>query len=150
MEIVAALDDAAPDHPALPAIIALWQQHAAGMAAMQDAGDGRWHQILNDTSTFLETSATAMMLYSLIEGVRRGHLDGPTFAPVITRAWAGLSSTVTADGTVLGICSGTPVGMNATFYNDRPTAYNTSDPGLGSVFRAALAYSEYLEEEGGF
>ena len=47
-----------------------------------------------------------------------------------------------ADGVVVDICSGTGIGNTVAFYEDRPTDYNASDPGLGSVFRAAIAVSQ--------
>ena len=140
-EALAAVDAA---HPALPAVLAIWRAHAAGLARVQAPGDGRFHQVLDVPSTFLETSCTAMTLYSLATGVRRGWLDRATFAPVIDAAWAGLNKAVDADGTVTGICEGTGIGTSVAFYEARATAYNVSAPGLGSVFRAAAAYALYL------
>ena len=42
------------------------------------------------------------------------------------------------------ICTGTGIGSDVAFYEARPTAYNVSAPGIGSVFRAAVAYSSWL------
>ena len=44
-------------------------QHAEAFKATQ-SDDGRWHQLLNDTKSFRETSVTAMAITSLIRGVR--------------------------------------------------------------------------------
>lgn len=44
------------------------------------APDGRWHQLLNDTNSFLETSVTAMFLTSIVRGVRGGVLDRDEYA----------------------------------------------------------------------
>lgn len=146
-EVVQALATVDPAHPSLPAVLAIWRRHAAGLAALQAPGDGRFHQVLDDASTYLETSVTAMTLYSLATGVRGGWLDRATFAPVIEAAWAGLAAAVDADGTVTGICTGTGIGTDVAFYEARPTAYNISAPGLGSVFRAAVAYAAYLGQQ---
>jgi rhamnogalacturonyl hydrolase YesR len=51
-------------------------------------------QLLNDTSTFLETSVTSMAIFALVSGVESNWLDKAEFDPVITKAWEGLSSTV--------------------------------------------------------
>lgn len=138
-DVVRAIAEVAPDHPQLPAVIAVWRKHAAAFVALQDAKDGRWHQVLDTPATFLETSVTAMVAYSLAEGVRGGWLDATIFTPVVRNAWRGISAQVAANGTVAGICAGTAIGADVEFYEERPTTYLGSAPGLGSIFRAALA-----------
>lgn len=147
-EIVPMLSKVAPQHPLLPVVINIWKRQSAGLAAVQNSSDGRWHQVVNESSTFLETSATAMNLYSMATGVMGGWLDQATYDGVIRSAWAGLASTVGPDGTVSGICAGTGIGTDVAFYQNRPTAYASSSPGLGSVFRAALAYAQYTSKYG--
>ena len=142
-EIVPVL--ASINHPLLPQIITIWQNQAAGLAAVQNTTDGRWHQVLDHPETFLETSVTSMTLYSLITGVMGGWLDRTKYDPVIQTAWLGLASTVQLDGTVNGISCGTGIGTDVTFYQERPTNWTESAPGLGSVFRACRAYWEYSQ-----
>jgi len=145
-DVHAAVTAAAPGHPALPALRALWQSHAAGMLAVQPAagagGDGRWRQVLDAPATFLETSVTAMAVYSLARGIAAGVLDDATYGAAVDAAWAGVAGAVAPDGSVAGICEGTGVGTDVAFYEARSTAYATSDPGIGSVLRAAIAYDE--------
>lgn len=109
---VAAVDRA---HPSLPAMLDVWRRHAAGLAARQAPGDGRFHQVLDDETTFLETSVTSMTIFSLIEGVLGGWLEEAAYASVIDAAWAGLAKAVDADGTVNGICTGTGIGTDVAF-----------------------------------
>eukprot|EP00048_Salpingoeca_helianthica_P004586 m.78805 g.78805 ORF g.78805 m.78805 type:complete len:385 (-) comp13258_c0_seq2:66-1220(-) len=107
--------------------------------------DGRWHQLLNDSTTFLETSCTAMFLASITEGIQAGVLDEATYRPVADRAWVGLTSTITTNGTVTGICEGTGIQPTPDAYRTRPTDYLHSGPGgLGAVLRAAVAYDKLL------
>jgi rhamnogalacturonyl hydrolase YesR len=86
-----------------------------------------------------------MFLQSMADGVRNGWLDRSSVGPAITLAWAGLSSTVESTGEVTGICEGTGIGADVAFYQARSTAYPSSAPGLGSVFRAALAYEAFMK-----
>ena len=144
-EVVEAVSAVAPSHPQLPALLSIWRRHAAGIAAVQVQGDGRFHQVLDVPTTYLETSVTAMTLYSLITGVLGGWLDSATFEPVIDGAWAGMAQAVAADGTVSGICTGTGIGTDVAFYEARPTDYTESAPGIGAVFRAAVSYASWLE-----
>lgn len=144
-EVVKLLSAVAPNSPHLQQVVYIWQKHSAGLIAMQNKSDGRWHQILDNEETFLETSATAMFLQSMADGVRNGWLDRSSVGPAITLAWAGLSSTVESTGEVTGICEGTGIGADVAFYQARSTAYPSSAPGLGSVFRAALAYEAFVK-----
>jgi rhamnogalacturonyl hydrolase YesR len=88
------------------------------MARWQAPGDGRWHTIINDSSTYFETSVTSMTLFALAwvalyippqlhakvtlcsRGVLAGWLSKPTYDPVVRLAWQGLASQVLPDGTV--------------------------------------------------
>ena len=133
-------------HPARADVLAVFARLAAALARAQDAADGRWHQVLDDSSTFLETSATAMFTFALATGVVEGWLPRAQFERTVRAAWAGLLRAVNDDGTVEGICQGTPVELDVAAYNSRTTFYNMSDPGLGAVFRAAVAVHAF---EGG-
>lgn len=50
---------------------------------------------------------------------------------------------IQADGEVTAICTGTPIGNDTAFYENQPTPYNHSDPGIGSIFRACVAYDRW-------
>ena len=143
IEVLTAMAAVAPGHPQLAAVVATFRAHAMAMVALQ-APDGRWHTLLNDTSTYLETSVTSMCLFSLARGVLGGWLDRATFDAPIQLAWSGLASQVHVDGTVDGICEGTGIQPNASAYQARGTPYSKSSPGLGSVFMAALAVKDYV------
>jgi len=62
----------------------IFQEHAAALAAHQSE-DGRWHQIINNQSTFLESSETAMFLVAMTRGVTGGWLEKAIFGPVIRK-----------------------------------------------------------------
>jgi rhamnogalacturonyl hydrolase YesR len=116
----------------------IFVQHAAAAKATQ-APDGRWHQLLNDTDSFLETSVTAMFLTSIVRGVRDGILPKKDYASVIEKAWDGLVSTILKNGTVTGVCCGTGIQRDAHAYYIRPTFYGCSGPGgAGAVLYAAV------------
>ena len=136
VELLHALPAAAP---ARPAVLGVFARLADGLARAQDATDGRWHQVLNESSTFLETSASAMFTFALATGVREGWLPRARFAAVAAAGWAGVTKAVRPDGAVDGICEGTPVLLTVAQYNARTTFYNQSDSGLGAVMRAAVA-----------
>lgn len=71
-----------PNSTANAMVSTIFQQHAAAAKASQ-APDGRWHQLLNDTSSgsFLETSTTAMFVAAIARGIRLGFLDKSEYVP---------------------------------------------------------------------
>ena len=137
---------APPAHPALPAVLAVWRRHAGALAALQPTGaDGRFHQVLDAPSTYQETSVTAMACYSIATGARLGFLDRASLDAPLRAAWAGVAGAVDGgSGQVAGICEGTPIGNSTAFYEARKTTWEGSSPGLGAVFRCAVAMGEYL------
>ena len=64
-------------------VLALFQSRAAAIAQYQDEASGLWHQLVNDSTTFLETSSSAMYLTSIIRGVRNNWLSADDFAETI-------------------------------------------------------------------
>lgn len=140
------------------------------MLAAQDGSSGMWRQVVNDSSTFLETSVTAMMVAALATGLERRWLPssvgsdsgapgahsspgtrsvsgaGSSYAVALQHAWAGLAARVLPNGTVTGVCMGTGMMSNASEYNARGTDYMQSPPGgVGAVLRAAVAMATYLD-----
>jgi hypothetical protein len=127
-------------------VISLLQNHAKGLMEVQ-SDNGLWHQVLDQTSTYVETSASAMYLWSIVEGINGGWLDKSVYGPVVEKAWTGLQTKIAADGTVSGVCEGTGIGANVQFYADRGTSYLSSSPGLGSVFKAITAYARFTAKK---
>jgi hypothetical protein len=127
-------------------VISLLQAHSKGLMEVQSS-TGLWHQVLDQTSTYLETSATSMYLWSIAEGINEGWLDKAVYGPVVEKAWTGLQTTINAEGTVSGVCEGTGIGTTVQFYEDRGTSYLSSSPGLGSVFKDITAYARFKEKK---
>jgi rhamnogalacturonyl hydrolase YesR len=139
MSLIELLSVLPASHPSQPLVLDVFTKLATGLAGLQTDSDGRWHQVLNETSTFLETSASAMFTFAIATGVKQRWLPHDPFYAVATQGWNGLLRAIQPNGEVEGICEGTPVLLNVSQYNARTTFYNMSDPGLGAVMRAAMA-----------
>lgn len=83
--------------------------------------DGLWGQLVDDPDTWTETSGSAMFIYAMIKGVRKGWLDGQTYAPLVQKAWIALAGHIGADGDVEGVCEGTNKSNDRDFYLNRRT-----------------------------
>jgi rhamnogalacturonyl hydrolase YesR len=128
------------DHPGRPAVLAQYRAHVAGLAAAQ-GGTGLWHQLLDRHDSYLETSASAMFVYSIARGINRGWLDPLAYGPCAYLGWNAVAQQVNAKGQVEGTCVGTGMGFDPTFYYYRPTSVFAAH-GYGPVL---LAGAEMIE-----
>jgi rhamnogalacturonyl hydrolase YesR len=115
------LDVLPADHPQRAAILAQFKAHVAGLARLQDI-NGLWHQLLDRPDTYLETSASAMYVYSIALGINRGWLDAATYSPMASLGWNAVAAKVNSQGQVEGTCVGTGMGFDPMFYAYRPAS----------------------------
>jgi rhamnogalacturonyl hydrolase YesR len=140
MTLAEVLEVMPENHPRRANILNLFQRHAKGLASFQ-SGSGFWHQLLDKTDSYLETSATAIYAYSYARGVNRGWLDKKAYAPMTLLAWNAVATKVNAKGQVEGTCVGTGMAFDPAFYYHRPTSPFAAH-GYGPVL---LASSEVLQ-----
>jgi unsaturated rhamnogalacturonyl hydrolase len=119
MTKVELLDVLPENHPGRPAILQLLRDHVRGLTAYQ-SGEGFWHQLIDRSDSYLETSATAIYAYSMARAINKGWIDGLAYAPATLLAWNAVSTKVTANGQVEGVCVGTGMGFDPAFYYYRP------------------------------
>lgn len=127
-------------HRRYDAVLETFRTHAAALQQVQTA-DGRWHQVIDNPDTYLETSATAMFVRAFAEGVAHGWLPQEPYADAAERGWTAITGQVREDGQVEGIVRGTPIFYSDQQYDDHGPRLN--DPrGLGAVLYAAVAIHE--------
>ncbi len=122
-----------PDHPDRAKVLDQFQRAVRGVAAVQ-GGTGLWHQLLDKTDSYLETSASAMFTFAIARGVNRGWIS-PAYAPIAQTGWRALEQRVRPDGQIEGICVGTTAAYDAVYYYNRPTALNAMQ-GYGPTLMA--------------
>jgi unsaturated rhamnogalacturonyl hydrolase len=122
------------DHPDRLKVLEQYRLAVQGVAAVQ-GGTGMWHQLLDRTDSYLESSATAMFTFAIARGVNRGWLS-PAYAPVAQTGWRALERRIRADGQIEGICVGTTAAYDAVYYYNRPTALSAMQ-GYGPALMAA-------------
>jgi len=120
MAMVELLSELPEDHPGRPEVLKLLRAHARGVAEVQ-SGSGLWHQLLDRTDSYLESSCTAMFTFSLARAINRGWLDAASYGPVAVAGWNGLSTRITPEGQVEGVCVGTNYADDAVYYYHRPS-----------------------------
>ncbi len=133
------LDRLPKDHPKRPVLLGLLQKHILGVARYQ-SGEGLWHQLIDKTDSYLETSCTAMFTYAVARAVNKGYLE-PRYASIARRGWEGVMTKIRPDGMVEGVCTGTVVSDDLVHYYRRTAPLNDVH-GIGTIL---LAGSEVLQ-----
>jgi rhamnogalacturonyl hydrolase YesR len=128
------------DHPDRAAVLAIYRAHVRGLANTQ-SGSGLWHQLLDRDDSYLETSASAMFVYSIARGINRGWLDVLAHGPAVSAGWNAVAQKVNAEGQVEGVCVGTGMGFDPLFYYHRPVSVYAAH-GYGPLL---LAGAEMIE-----
>ncbi len=112
------------------------ERQILGIAKYQNE-DGLWHQVLDKTDSYLESSCSAMFVYSIARAVNEGWIDR-RYASIALRGWEGLKEQkITLDGQLKDICVGTGIEDNMVFYYNRPARTNETH-GLGAIIDAGI------------
>lgn len=139
--LVAQVDllDRLPDnHPQRKILLELLEKHITGVSRYQ-SDSGLWHQLLDKTDSFLETSCSAMFTYAIARAVNARYID-TRYYEIAEKGWKGVMSKINADGKVEGICAGTVVSEDLNYYYQRPTPLND----IHGVATVLLAGTEIL------
>ena len=113
------LDVLPQEHPQRQELMRLLQAHVQGLARRQHH-DGYWHQLLDRSDTYLETSATAIYTYCIAHAVNQGWIDAKAYGPTALLGWQAVNASVNARGQVEQVCVGTGMAFDAAFYAYRP------------------------------
>lgn len=138
------------NHPMRGQVLDIFRRQASGVARYQGK-NGLWHQLLDKEDSFEEITGTAMFVFGIARGVKKGWLH-PDFIYVAWQGLKGMMTKISNDGNVTAICTGTGIMPSAVYYYNRPQLSN--DPmGEGPVLRAlvemtdAPEYTEIKAEE---
>lgn len=101
-------------------VIDILQRQVQALAECQDPS-GLWHNLLDKNDTYLETSGTAMFVYSIARGINKGWISF-TYGPIALTGWNALFRNITSDGKVKNACIGSTFTNDITYYYNRPLA----------------------------
>jgi unsaturated rhamnogalacturonyl hydrolase len=131
------------NHPQRARVLEIFRRAARGVAETQ-SGTGMWHQMVDKTDSYLETSASAMFTFAIARGVNRGWLS-PVYAPVAQAGWQAVSRRVRSDGRIEGICVSTTAAYDMVYYYNRPTDLGAMQ-GYGPVLMAGAEVISMLRQ----
>lgn len=99
------LSDLPKTDPGYEKLLLAYRQLMAALAPFQDEA-GMWHEVIDEPASYAETSATSMIAFSMLRGIRNGWLD-KGYQARVDRAWRGVLSRISADGTLIDVCEST-------------------------------------------
>jgi unsaturated rhamnogalacturonyl hydrolase len=94
------------DHPELPRLVQSFQAHMQTHAAYQDR-DGLWRNVVDYPGAYAEVSGTAMIGFSMLQGIRHGWLPREKFQPVVDKAWQAVLARTGPQGHMVDVCEST-------------------------------------------
>ena len=127
------LNNLPANHPKHADLIKLLERQIVGFSRYQDTS-GMWHQLLDKPDSYLESSVTAMYVYTVAKAVNEGWIN-KRFITTAQRGWDALCKKITADGQIPDICIGTSVEEDISYYYNRPRELNDTH-GLGAFLMA--------------
>ncbi|MES2332176.1 MAG: glycoside hydrolase family 88 protein [Bacteroidota bacterium] len=119
MAMTELLDVLPENHPKRKQVIEQLQAQIKGISSYQ-SGEGFWHQLVDRTDSYLETSATAIYAYCIARAINKGWIDAKAYSPVCMLAWNAVTTKVNDKGQVEGTCVGTGMAFDPAFYYYRP------------------------------
>ena len=137
------LDVLPKDHPGYPKVMAQLRATLKGVAEYQ-SGSGFWHQMVDRSDSYLETSATAMFTYGIAHAVNEGWLPPTTYGSIAQAGWVALATKINAKGQVEGTCVGTTYASDHVYYYNRPTSVKALH-GYGTTMLAGVEMIRMLK-----
>lgn len=142
MAMTELLDVLPESHPGFKEVLQQYRAHVKGLAKYQ-SGSGYWHQLLDKTDSYLETSCTAIYTYCITRGINKGWLDVKAYAPMCLLGWSAVAAKVNEAGQVEGTCVGTGMAFDPAFYYHRPVNVFAAH-GYGPAILAAAEITALL------
>ncbi len=136
------IDIVNPDEPVRRMLINALASQIESLAKYQDES-GLWHTLINDPTSYLESSATAGFSAGIFKAVRMKYI-GKEYLETAKRGLDALYGQIDEDGTVLNVSYGTNVGHDLDHYRNipiRPMQY-----GQGLAMMAVIEGTEALKE----
>lgn len=123
------LTDLPPDFEGHQEILDSLTSHLAALTKHQDRS-GMFHEVIDRPESYREFTATSMITFAMLRGLRQGWLDRETFEPVADRAWEAIKLRIAMDGAgLVDVCTGTGKQNDLRAYYERAAILGRDDRG---------------------
>lgn len=125
------LTDLPHNHPGREEMLRAFRAHMEALSRHQDP-TGAWLQVIDVPGSYRELTATCMIAFAMVRGVRSGWLEPARYEPLIERAWYAIRARVAPNGDLVDVCTSTGKQRSLRDYLDR-TAILGPDPRGGAM-----------------
>ncbi|MCD7936659.1 MAG: glycoside hydrolase family 88 protein [Tannerellaceae bacterium] len=133
-------------HPQRNELIAMTERQIVGASRYQNAR-GMWHQLVDKSDSYDESSVTAMYVYGIAKAINNGWIDAD-YQRIVWAGWQALKDTqITEEGYFRNVCVGTGITDDLPFYYNRPVGENEKH-GLGLIIDTAVEVMKLKEKLG--
>jgi rhamnogalacturonyl hydrolase YesR len=101
-----ALAEFPQDHPHYARLLRDFQSHMSVLARWRTS-DGLWRNVIDHPGAYPEFSATALIGWAMLRGIRTGWLPAADYQPRVDNAWRAVNERVGSEGHVLDGCEST-------------------------------------------
>lgn len=122
------LTDLPAEHPGRAEVLRAFQEHLVALKMHQDP-TGMWHQVIDVEGSYRELTATCMITFAMLRGMKHGWLDRATFEPCVRKSWPAILARISSDGSLIDVCEGTGKQTSLRAYLDRKAILGFDDRG---------------------
>lgn len=106
------------NHPQRAHILKAYQKMIKALLQHQDK-NGMWHELIDHSEAWPETSSTAMFTFAMITGVKHGWLEQKPYAKAARKGWLGLVGYIDENADLHEVCQGTAKKNDLQYYLER-------------------------------
>jgi unsaturated rhamnogalacturonyl hydrolase len=132
------------DYEGRDKLLHLYRSMIRSLANLQD-GSGFWHNLLDKTDTFTETSCTAMFTFAIAKGINEGWISH-VYGPVALTGWNAVRTRILPNGAVDGTVEGTTFAHDNSYYYHRGTSVDATH-GYGPTLYAGAEMIKLLQND---
>lgn len=137
------LTDLPTDHPGRAEVLRAFQEHLTALKSHQDP-TGMWHQVIDVEGSYRELTATCMITFAMLRGMKQGWLDRETYEPCVRKSWPAILARIGADGSLIDVCEGTGKQTSLRAYLDRKAILGPDDRGGAMAILVATEMAEFI------
>ena len=141
------LTDLPAEHSGRADMLLAFQEHLAALRTHQDP-TGMWHQVIDVEGSYRELTATCMITFAMLRGMKHGWLDRTTYEPCVRKAWPAISARIGTDGSLIDVCEGTGKQTSLRAYLDRKAILGPDDRGGAMSLLVATEMAGFEKQPG--
>jgi unsaturated rhamnogalacturonyl hydrolase len=138
-----------PEQAGREEILRAFRAHMAALARFQDP-TGAWHEVIDVPGSYRELTATCMIGFSMLRGVRSGWLEKDRYLPLAEKAWHAVRTRVAPDGGLVDVCISTGKQPSLRAYLDRTAILGPDQRGGAMALLIATEVARWQAENPGW